>query len=320
MALPPITQRESPASLLAKLLTVDGAGSLLDADLLDGADWAAPLDIGTATPANATFIDCNATYFKTRVGVSGVASAPAFTFGGDQDTGMYQPGSNQLGFSAGGTRFLAANLSGTLVTVDWALSILGSTTFGNTADNTKRLALDTSAIATGTTRTLSVPDADVTISAFSATLLDDASASAARTTLGFTDPILDKASPGNIGTGTAGTGKFTSLEVTGPAWTPTVTLTDAANIATDASLSTVFEVTLGGNRTLDNPTNLKDGGTYIWVVTQDGTGSRTLAYGSAFKWPGGTAPTLSTAAGSVDIITAVSDGTNLYATSQLDFQ
>lgn len=81
-----------------------------------------------------------------------------------------------------------------------------------------------------------------------------------------------------------------------------VTLTDATTIATDASLSNTFTVTLGGNRTLGNPTNMTNGAIYNWRVTQDGTGSRTLAYGSKFKWPGGTAPTLTTTAGAVDFI------------------
>ena len=81
-----------------------------------------------------------------------------------------------------------------------------------------------------------------------------------------------------------------------------VALTDAATIATDASLSNTFTVTLGGNRTLGNPTNLVDGGIYNWYIKQDGTGSRTLAYASYFTWPGGTEPTLSTAAASIDLI------------------
>ena len=86
-----------------------------------------------------------------------------------------------------------------------------------------------------------------------------------------------------------------------------VALTDAASIATDASLSNTFTVTLGGNRTLANPTNLPTAGAVIikWIITQDGTGSRTLAYGSKFKWPGGTAPTLSTAAGARDMVSGL---------------
>ena len=93
--------------------------------------------------------------------------------------------------------------------------------------------------------------------------------------------------------------------------TKQVALTDATSIATDASAGNVFTVTLGGNRTLANPTNLVQGAQYVWRVTQDGTGSRTLAYGNLFKWSFGTAPVLTTTAGAVDIITAVYDGTSL---------
>lgn len=102
-------------------------------------------------------------------------------------------------------------------------------------------------------------------------------------------------------------------------WTPTQTLTDAATIAWDMDVGAVAKVTLAGNRTLGAPTNLKDGGTYILRVIQDGTGSRTLAYSGVFKWPNGTAPTLTTTANAVDIITFVSDGTNLYGAAQLAF-
>lgn len=96
-----------------------------------------------------------------------------------------------------------------------------------------------------------------------------------------------------------------------------VALTDAATIATDASLGNVFTVTLGGNRTLGAPTNLADGATYIWRITQDGTGSRTLAFASVFKFPGGIDPTLTTTAAAVDIISGVSDGTNIYCAALL---
>lgn len=82
-----------------------------------------------------------------------------------------------------------------------------------------------------------------------------------------------------------------------------VALTDAANIATDASLSNVFSVTLAGNRTLDNPTNLSDGQSLIWVVTQDATGNRTLAFGSKFAFKGSS--TVSTSASAVDVISGI---------------
>ena len=90
------------------------------------------------------------------------------------------------------------------------------------------------------------------------------------------------------------------------------TLTDAATIAWDTSANQVTSVTLGDNRTFGAPTNQKDGGVYVLIVVQDGTGSRTITWNSVFKWVGATAPTLSTAASSRDQFVFVSNGTNLY--------
>ena len=81
-----------------------------------------------------------------------------------------------------------------------------------------------------------------------------------------------------------------------------VTLTDSATVATDLSLANNFEVTLGGNRTLGAPTNVVAGQSGVIRVVQDATGSRTLAYNSVFKFPGGTAPTLTTTANAVDLL------------------
>jgi hypothetical protein len=80
------------------------------------------------------------------------------------------------------------------------------------------------------------------------------------------------------------------------------TLTDGATITPDFALANNFTVTLGGNRTLANPTNLTAGQSGSIFIVQDGTGSRTLAYGNQYDFIGGTAPTLSTAASSVDRI------------------
>ena len=100
----------------------------------------------------------------------------------------------------------------------------------------------------------------------------------------------------------------TSIETVGKATftkqvagTP-VTLTDATSIALDLSSGTNFLVTLGGNRTLQNPTNTALGQTGQIYVIQDGTGSRTLAFGDSFKFIGGTAPTMSTSINSVDLL------------------
>lgn len=61
-----------------------------------------------------------------------------------------------------------------------------------------------------------------------------------------------------------------------------VALVDAATITTDASLSNRFDVTLGGNRILANPTNADDGQQMVFTITQDSTGGRTLTYDTKF--------------------------------------
>ena len=82
-----------------------------------------------------------------------------------------------------------------------------------------------------------------------------------------------------------------------------VALTDGATIAVDMSLGNNFSVTLGGNRSLGDPSNVTAGQSGVIVVTQDGTGSRTLAYaGTKYKFAGGTAPTLTTTAAAVDVL------------------
>ena len=82
-----------------------------------------------------------------------------------------------------------------------------------------------------------------------------------------------------------------------------VALTDGATITPDFSAGNNFSVTLGGNRTLANPTNVVAGQSGVIAVTQDATGSRTLAYGANFDYTGGSAPVLSTAANAVDLLT-----------------
>ena len=74
-----------------------------------------------------------------------------------------------------------------------------------------------------------------------------------------------------------------------------VTLTDASTVAVDFSLANNYSLVLGGNRTLGTPTNMGAGQSGVINVYQDITGSRTLAYTWAWQFPGGVAPTLSTA-------------------------
>ena len=95
-------------------------------------------------------------------------------------------------------------------------------------------------------------------------------------------------------------------------------LTDGATITIDMADSNNFSVTLGGNRTFANPSNDTAGQSGSIFITQDGTGSRTASWGSDWDFAGGTAPTLSTAAGSVDRIDyVILDASNIHAVATL---
>ena len=80
------------------------------------------------------------------------------------------------------------------------------------------------------------------------------------------------------------------------------TLSDGANISWNTALGAYATVTLAGNRTLNNPSNVVAGGMYKIFVKQDGTGGRTLAFGANFKFPGAIVPTISTGISAVDIL------------------
>lgn len=89
-----------------------------------------------------------------------------------------------------------------------------------------------------------------------------------------------------------------------------VALTDAATVAVDFSAGLNFSLTIGGNRTLDAPSNVKVGQSGAIKITQDGTGGRTLAYHANWKFAGGTDPVLSTGAGAVDYLFYFAAGAN----------
>jgi len=111
----------------------------------------------------------------------------------------------------------------------------------------------------------------------------------------------------------------TSLDISGAARAAITSLTDAASITVNFNTAQNFAVTLAGNRTLENPSNIVAGQTGSIFVVQDGTGSRTLSYGSAWKFAGGTAPTLSTAASTTDRLDyVVQTSTAIHAVASLN--
>jgi predicted secreted protein len=129
-------------------------------------------------------------------------------------------------------------------------------------------------------------------------------------------------SSGNVGIGTTsataklhvnGTANITgNLTLSGQSYFVASTITNSgASYSWDLNTNQVARLTLNGNKTLNNPTNQNAGAVYILIVTQSASGSNTLAFDTAYKFPGGVTPTISTTANKVDVLTFVSDGTNM---------
>jgi hypothetical protein len=98
-----------------------------------------------------------------------------------------------------------------------------------------------------------------------------------------------------------------------------VSLTDGTSIAVDFNAGQNFAVQLAGNRILESPTNCVAGQTGSIFVIQDGTGGRTLSYGGNWKFPAGTAPTISTAISAVDRLDYIAyTSTAVHAITTLD--
>lgn len=79
----------------------------------------------------------------------------------------------------------------------------------------------------------------------------------------------------------------------------------------DLANGTFQILTLTGNCTYTFP-SAAAGKSFTLFQKQDGTGSRTVTWPASVKWPGGTAPTLTSTASKGDLFAFTSDGTNWY--------
>lgn len=89
----------------------------------------------------------------------------------------------------------------------------------------------------------------------------------------------------------------------------------SAAIVLDFATFNNFSMTLVGNSTLSNPVNMTIGQSGTIYVTQDATGTRTLAFGTYWDFANQTAPSISTTANAVDVIIySVRSATSIVAT------
>ena len=97
------------------------------------------------------------------------------------------------------------------------------------------------------------------------------------------------------------------------------TLSAGATISWNLNTSQVATVTLDQNSTLSNPTNQQAGGTYVLIVKQPAGANYTLSFDTEYLFSGGSAPTITASNGAVDILTFITDGTNMYGGFLQDF-
>jgi hypothetical protein len=127
--------------------------------------------------------------------------------------------------------------------------------------------------------------------------------------------VINESGTGNLQFQLGGSTKLElvsgGVSLTGGAASNITALSDGATITIDMATACNHSVTLGGNRTFAAPSNQAVGQSGSIFITQDGTGSRTASFNSAFKFVGGTAPTLSTAASAIDRIDYIIKSSNV---------
>jgi len=89
----------------------------------------------------------------------------------------------------------------------------------------------------------------------------------------------------------------------------TVTVNTATAYTIDLANGSVQILTLTGNCTFTFPTATA-GRSFMMILKQDGTGSRTVTWPASVKWPAGTAPTITATASRSDKFVFTADGTN----------
>jgi hypothetical protein len=224
---------------------------------------------------------------------TGTLTTTAFSGSGASLTSL-----NASNISSGtvGTSYISGSYTGitgvgTLTAGTWTASLIGAT-YGGTGVNNG-------------SNTITLGGSFTTSGAFTTTLTVTANTNVTLPTTGTLATL-------------AGSETFTNKTLTNPtitAYLETAPALTNSSTAVTLSLSsgTVLSYTLTGNCTFTMPT-ATSGTSFILKVIQDGTGSRTATF-TGVKWPGGTAPTITTTASTgLDVLSFVCINSVWYGT------
>lgn len=293
--------------------TLDGTGkvptSQLPAAVLGGVNYQGTWNAATNSPALASGTGTKGYYYK-------VSTAGTTTIDGINDW--------QIGdwIIYNGTAWEKVDNTDLVVSVN---GFQGTVVLGASDVGAQPLSSELTALAGLTSAADKVPyftgsgtAALTDLTAATRSFLASASDAAMRTYLGLVigtnvqaySSLLDawalKTAPSGNVVGDSGNNVFTGTnEFDSQYWGKSKALTDGATIAIDWNNGNVQYVTLAGTGRTLTFANPKDGARYLLALIQDGTGSRTITTWPTIKWRGGAAPTLTTGANKIDLITLI---------------
>lgn len=273
------------------------------------ANFATPITLGnTAITINGTFSTVGNLTLQNAT-LSSLSAPVTVTQGGTNATSL-TANNVIIGNGTSTVTFVAPGTSGNVLTsngTNWTSTAAPSSGFPITIGNTSIASgSTTTALGNLTLNNTNVTSVAVTFPnsflANSSVTIGNTAVSLGSTQTTFGNVTLNNA---NVASGVVNGSNITStvtMAATGNAYMNIATLTDGATITPNFGANNNFTVTLGGNRTLANATNLTAGQSGVIYVVQDATGGRTLSFGSIYRFPSNTAPTLSTAANAVDAL------------------